>query len=120
MAETNGVVELLEAGLKASGLRSKVIANNIANLNTPGYRRQEVRFETLLAKALESPSGANIRKVKPEIFEPRSTPVSGNGNDVNLDAEVGEMIKNGAAYKAYVRLLNRVYKQMELAIDGRV
>ncbi len=119
MAEGNSINELLEAGLKASALRSKAIANNIANLNTPGYRRKAVKFEDLLTKALESPGKFDPREIEMEIFEPRSTPTDTHGNDVSLDGEVGEMIRNGAMYKTYVRLLNRMYKQMELAIRGQ-
>ena len=48
-----------------------------------------------------------------------NTTVDSRGNDVDLDVEVGEMIKNGARYKMYVRLLNKMYKQMEMAIGGR-
>ena len=40
------IVDYLEAGLKVSGLRGKVIANNIANLNTPGFKRSAVEFES--------------------------------------------------------------------------
>ncbi len=119
MAETDHVVELIGAALRATGLRGKVIANNIANLQTPGYRRKEVRFEQLLARVLDSPGEADLQGIQGEIFEPRSTPVNSQGNDVSLDVEVGEMVKNGAIRKTYIRLLNKIYRQMELAITGQ-
>jgi len=111
-------VEILQAGLKATGLRGKAIAGNIANLDTPGYRRKDVRFEEFLQSALKR-SGADLDDVQAEIFEPRTGPVDHLGNDVDLDVEVGEMVKNGAMYKTYVRLLGRIYRQMESAITGR-
>lgn len=116
MADGNRVVQLLEAGLRASAMRSKTIANNLANIETPGYRRKDVRFEDLLAGAINSSGEIDLSKVTAEIYEPMTTPVDSRGNDVSMDSEIGQMIKNGAAYKAYVRLLNRTYKQMELAM----
>ena len=100
------IVNVLEAGLRGSLLRQKVIANNIANLNTPGYRRQDVRFEETLAK------------VEGELFRPMNTPVDRKGNDVNVDVEVGELMKSVTRHKAYLRLLNKVYKQMEMAMQS--
>ena len=53
-----------------------------------------------------------------DILQPRNTPVDSQGNDVNLEMEVGEMIKNNAMYKTYMRLLAGVYRKMESAIQG--
>ena len=119
MLKADRIVQLLEAGLRGSALRGKVIANNLANLETPGYRRKDVRFAELLADALDSPRGADLTQITPEVFEPLATPVDSKGNDVNLDTEIGEMVKNGALYKTYLRLLNKTYKQMEAAIGSR-
>ena len=52
-----------------------------------------------------------------DIYHPKQTPVKSNGNDVNLESEVGEMVKNTLRHKAYIRLLNKKYHQMELAIN---
>lgn len=46
----NNVTDLLQSGLKAEMLRQKAIAGNVANMETPNYRRVDVRFEELLAK----------------------------------------------------------------------
>ena len=48
MARTDNLLSLLEAGARAEGLRHKAIASNIANLQTPGYRRVDIRFEEFL------------------------------------------------------------------------
>jgi len=118
MAKTTSVTDLLGIGMKAAALRGQVIANNIANLETPGYRRKDVRFEQLLAKALTSSGRIDLAKLQMEVIEPRSTAVNAQGNDVNLDQEIGEMVRNSATYKVYVRLLDKLYRQMELAIAG--
>jgi flagellar basal-body rod protein FlgB len=108
----------LEAGLKAAALRDKVIANNIANLNTPGFRRSQVEFEDLLASAMESSKTSELEGLEPKVVQPMDAPVDASGNDVSLDTEVGEMVKNGAAYKTYMRILGRIYRQIEYAIRG--
>jgi len=111
------IVGLLEAGIKAEGLRQKAIADNIANMQTPGYRRKDVKFETLLAKALDSSGMVDTDEIEPELFQPKNTPVNSNGNDVDLEVEIGEMVKNTLRYKTYIRMLNKYYRQIERAIN---
>jgi flagellar basal-body rod protein FlgB len=113
------LVGLLDAGIKAEEVRQRTIAGNIANLETPGYRRLDVRFEELLAKALKSARVADVGDVEPEIFQPRSTPIRSNGNDVNMEMEIGEMLKNSSRETAFVRLLRKKFAQIENAITIR-
>jgi flagellar basal-body rod protein FlgB len=119
MPKTNNIFDLIEAGIRAESIRQQAIANNIANLETPGYRRMDVRFEQLLEKALDSTGKVDLSEIEPEFYRPMRSPVKSNGNDVNLEAEVGEMVKNSIRYKALVRLLSKKLKQIELAIDVR-
>jgi len=118
MAKT-GIVELIEAGLRAEGLRQRTIANNTANLQTPGYRRLDVKFEQLLSKAIESGGELELEELEPEVFEPKNTAVNSSGNDVNLEGEVGALIKNSIRQKAFVRLLSKKYSQIDQAINIR-
>ena len=117
MSKTNNIVDFLEAGIRTEMLRQKAIANNIANLETPGYRRIDVKFEQLLAKALNSPGAVDLSKIEPQTHQPQQTPVKSNGNDVSLESEVGQMVKNTLRYKAYIRLLSKKYNQMQLAME---
>ena len=117
MSDISKIMSLLEAGIKAEGLRQKAIANNIANLNTPGYRRVDVKFEEQLIKAMNSNGEVDPDKIKPVFYQPKKTPVKSNGNDVNLETEVGEMVKNSLRHKAFIRLLSKKYKQMEAAMS---
>jgi flagellar basal-body rod protein FlgB len=117
MSKTNSIVDIIEAGIRAENLRQRAITNNIANLETPGYRRIDVKFEQLLAKCLDSSGEVDLGEIEPQIYRPEQTPVKSNGNDVNLEAEVGHMIKNTLRHKAYIRLLGKKYKQIELAMD---
>ncbi len=116
MSKTDSIIAIVGAGLRAESLRQKAIANNIANLETPGYRRVDIKFEDLLAKCLDSSGQVDLSEVEPEIYRPKETQVKSNGNDVDLGAEVGHMIKNTLRYKTYIRLLNKKYQQIQLAI----
>ena len=110
------IMNYLEAGLKAESTRQKAIANNIANVNTPGYRRSDIRFEELLAKAIGSKGEIEPSELEPEFYQPKTTQVKANGNDVAMDTEVGELVKNSLRYKTYIQLLKKKYRQMEMAI----
>ena len=117
MSKINNIVDIIEAGIKAESLRQKTIANNVANLHTPEYRRVDVRFKELLAKALDSSKPVDLERLEAEIYQPNQTAVKSNGNDVSLEFEVGEMVKNTLRHKAYIRLLQKKYQQIELAIN---
>ena len=117
MDSRTGMIGYLEAGLKLARLRGKAIAGNIANLNTPRYRRLAARFSQELQKALAS---GKPDALDGELFHPMNTEIRGDGNDVDLDMEVGEMIQNSAMYKTYMRVLAKTYRQMELAMRSQL
>jgi len=117
MSKINSVVDFLDAGIKAEQLRQKAIANNIANLQTPGYRAVDVKFEELLSRAFSADGKVDTEEISPDIYQPGVTPLKSDGNDVSLEAEVGKMVKNSLKHTTYVRLLKKLYDQMNLAIN---
>jgi flagellar basal-body rod protein FlgB len=110
------VLNYLEAGIKAEGARQKTIANNVANVNSPGYRRSDIRFEELLTKAIAAKRDLDPSKLEPEFYQPKTTPIRANGNDVALDMEIGEMVKNSLRHKTYLLLLKKKYQQLTEAM----
>jgi flagellar basal-body rod protein FlgB len=117
MSKAESIVDLINAGIRAQTLRQKATANNIANLETPGYRRVDVKFEELLAKCLHSSEEFDLDEIEAQLYRPKSTPVKSNGNDVSLEAEIGRMIKDTLRHKTYIRLLSKKYNQIDLAIN---
>ncbi len=111
--------KLLEAGLRAESLRQNVIAGNIANIATPNYKSVSVKFEEALAKAIEQGKEKEISELKGELYTPRKTAVNSNGNDVDLDVEVSEMVKNTLRHKTYTLLLKKRYFQIREAINTK-
>ncbi len=117
MSKANNIVDIIAAGIRAESLRQKTIANNVANLRTPEYRRIDVKFRELLSKALSSSGDVDLKEIEAQIYQPKKTEVKSNGNDVSLEFEVGQMVKNTLRHKAYIRLLQKKYQQIELAIS---
>ena len=113
--KTTNIMGYLESGIRAEGLRQKAIASNIANSETPGYQRVDIRFATLVAEAMEG--RGEPEEIEAELFKPMDTAVNSKGNDVNLDSEIGEMVKNSLLQKTYMKLLARKYRQIETAMS---
>jgi flagellar basal-body rod protein FlgB len=72
----------LESALDGLSMRQKAIANNIANINTPGYTAERVSFEDALAQSVANGNGA-VSATMARSLEPTNE----NGNNVNLDTE---------------------------------
>jgi flagellar basal-body rod protein FlgB len=109
-------IDTLGQVLDASGLRHRVIAQNVANVNTPGYQRREVAFEEELAKALAQPGTAKPVIAKVVLSD---GPERADGNNVDIDREMGELAKNGLLYQAAAQLLNSRLASLRAAITGR-
>ncbi|MDO8303408.1 MAG: flagellar basal body rod protein FlgB [Sedimentisphaerales bacterium] len=117
MANDMSVISYLESGIKTEATRQAAIASNIANMNTPGYRRVDVKFNEVLAQKIESGAVLDADEAQPELFQPRKTAVSSDGNDVAFDTEIGEMVKNSIRHKTYTRLLAKKYQQYDIAMN---
>src|SRR5437868_1293528 len=83
--------------LDVAALRHRVIAQNVANVNTPGYRRRAVEFEGDLAKALATPGPTPL--VKPKVVI-EDGPERVDGNTVDIDREMNALAKNALLYQA--------------------
>lgn len=120
MADNNiSTTDLLQAGLRAESQRQGAIASNIANIDTPGYRSLRVKFEQALEKAVKKGDVEDVSNVKTELYSPNQTVLKSNGNDVDLDAEVSEMVKNTLRHKTYTLLLKKSYGQIRAAINTK-
>ena len=110
------VMDLFTAGMRAESQRQQTIANNIANINTDGFRRSEINFDDVLAKALDKKGSFDPATLKTEVFQPEDTPINEFGSDVGLDTEVGEMAKNSLRHRTYMLVLKKKYQQMDEAM----
>ena len=112
---------LLEKMLDVSSIKHKVIANNIANVNTPGYKKMEVSFADQLEKAVNESSMNKFDTFQPKIViskEDTSETVRNDGNNVDMDKEVSSLVKNTLSYSIFTQLLAKKYEGIKSAIEG--
>jgi len=119
MSEPVNLETLLTRGMDAAALRQQVIADNIANVDTPGFKAQGVRFESLLSDAVESNDGDALRDIEAEVYK-LALKGGANGNNVAMEREMSEMIKNTTRYKVFMRLLAGKYRKMQMAFTGKI
>jgi flagellar basal-body rod protein FlgB len=125
----------LERVLDAAALRQKAIAENIANVDTPYYKRSDVRFEELLQKSLQAESVApfvgkrtDVRHLKigsdnplpePTIIIDEHSAMNNNQNNVDIDSEMALLAKNQLRYNVVVDQVVHQFKMIRTALDGR-
>lgn len=124
----------LEKALEGTALRHRAIANNIANVDTPGYKRMEVYFEEELQRALSGNGIAGRRThpahlpigsadpagVTPTVVTDPSTSYRLDGNNVDIDIEMAKLAKNTLLYNALVQEVAAELGRLRTAItEGR-
>jgi flagellar basal-body rod protein FlgB len=106
--------------LRVADRNHAVIANNLANLNTPGYRAERVRFARQLDAILDQQGRLlSGQRIETEVYRPMFADVSADGNDVSLEREVVELNKNALKMRLYLAVLGARIRKMRAAIDGR-
>ena len=100
------------AGLSA---RQNAIANNIANIETPGYQARKVKFEEALSSAVAH--GQSPSTVSPSV-QNSLEPTRINGNNVNLDEETLSHIDTTMRYQLTLRAMDSKYSMLRDAIKG--
>lgn len=123
------IINLLEAGLNGLSLRNKVLADNIANVDTPNFKRSDVKFENVLQDALKTPNPGNIelKRTSPLhiagirgfsdsfIYTDHSTAFRNDGNNVDIDLEMARLAENTLQYNALATSLTshlNMYRQV--------
>ncbi len=103
---------LLRQAMGAYALRSRTLANNVANLATPGYERLGVAFEEALQQARRSPEGIE----DPSRFAPR---VRAEGRPPLLEDEMMELADTQMRTQLATRALSEHFALMRTGITGR-
>jgi flagellar basal-body rod protein FlgB len=107
------VTDILYKNLNFRAQRQKVIAGNIANINTPNYKTKELSFDNILKKSTSSDLKLSItnknhipfeiEKINNEkynMYEVQGITEQNDGNNVNLDTQMGDMAKNTMLFNA--------------------
>lgn len=124
-------IAVLEKGLDATTLRHRTIANNIANVNTPGYKRRGVLFERELKEALSRKQRFQAKTTHPEhirftitdpqdifpkIFTESRTFYRNDSNNVDIDTEMANLAKNQIMYNAITERISGKFRRLRNVI----
>lgn len=112
-------VVLLSKLLDLTATQNKVIANNIANANTPGFKKYDVSFQKELVKAVDSKNIDKIKNVQETITLSGDKSARKDGNNVDLDKELVSFYQMSDRHNIYLEILSQKFKGMVAAIQGR-
>lgn len=106
--------------------REEVLMNNMANVDTPGFKRTDVRFEDEFRKKLVEASGSKNSRAIPDAiaesdytFYSRDDSARVDENNVNMDVEQTEFARSGLQYQYLMQSVNMDFKLLQTAIKGQ-
>jgi len=127
-------MDVIQRGLSASWMRNAVIRNNIANVETPGFKASVVEFESLFARAIQEGGfvgartheghrdfgSGNLNAIRPMVFQSRDLSMRADGNNVDIESENVRMAQNSLYYNTLMERLNSEIRRLRMAInEGR-
>ena len=121
-------IDRLTTGLEYTNRRHEILAKNVANLETPGYRALDMTFDDYLKPARIAPGEvAQLTTGAGATGDPRARVVyaadgapRNDGNDVNLDRQMARLAENTLFNHTLVQLLASRFATVKQAISGRV
>ena len=125
---------LAQKSLNASALRHQVISDNIANIDTPHYKRKSVVFEAEINRVLKESSREQyplltrhskhipgtqlktIAEVQPEVRREFDTNYRNDKNNIDIEKEMSAQVKNSLHYNAVATLVNKNFSLLKSVI----
>lgn len=117
--------------LDSSALTQRVIANNVANVNTPGFKKSHVSFQDQLRRAIDSKSPAmatsdprhlggreDIARVSPKVVQERDTTMRNGQNNVDVDQEMVNLAANEIMYDFSAKSVSGRFTTLSYVIKG--
>ena len=98
----------LERYMDLLSARQKLVASNVANADTPGYRTQDIDFQSEFVNAMGGP---------PRVSEVNDLPVKNDGNNVNLDREARLLAENALRFQVASQLMKSQIRAVRSAIS---
>jgi flagellar basal-body rod protein FlgB len=108
------ILSVLQFALDGVSQRQQVVANNLANADTPGFTAQQVNFESSLQQALGSPNGGQATL---SVTDSAAAPGS-NGNNVDTGGQLVAADQATLQYQTMVEMLNAQYRLIQGAAGG--
>ena len=108
----------MEYALNSLSLRQQVLANNIANAQTPGYTAQDVSFEGQLAGILDGQQSVVTPTEAGSVVDAPDVSARSDGNTVGVDSEMGKLSETNVMYDALTQLTADRLSILKTAITG--
>lgn len=102
--------------LTATAARHRVLVNNLANSDTPGFIRQDVPFERALADAVGTNNYSNFDL---PVIEDKTDAPRADGNNVSMERELSELNKNAMMHQVGLQMLQAKLAMERMAVTGR-
>lgn len=119
-------INVLDKAADAAWMRNEVISNNIANVDTPNYKRQDVAFEGELSRALSKMKYKSMDEKVDNLVTSSLTPTTYtdhggysyriDGNNVDIDTENVELARNQIKYNALVESFNQEFANLKMVM----
>jgi flagellar basal-body rod protein FlgB len=119
MAVTPSQFDLLSKVIDVTVLRHKVLSQNVANVNTPGYHKLDISFDDQLTEHMRHHGNQGIASLDPQIVEDTTTPARLDGNNVDIDREMMRLNKNTLLNNTYLQIVAAKTAMMRRAISGQ-
>jgi len=123
------ITALIEKGMDLRLQRQNLLASNLANVNTPGYRRKDITFEDKLRSAMEMKGmsvsrtsenhlggGRNLVAVAPDLVIPARTAINNDLNSVDMESELSQMSRNRLLYEVLIQAMTKKMQLLEYTI----
>ncbi len=119
------LVDGLRQALDVYAARQRVLTENVANVETPGYRARDVDFHAALARAFSASQAGEAgtratpaEAAPPPVIVDRDATLKADGNSVDLDSQMARLSENAYRITALSRMLARHYDTLKQAING--
>ncbi len=99
-------IDVMNKALDATMLRVNVLSNNIANAETPGFKREDVRFQGVLQQKIDTYGYENVsaEMLSSEVYTDReSVSMRIDGNNVDIDTEMSELAQTKLRYDTLIQ-----------------
>ena len=117
--QSDATQAMLTKVLDATALRHRVLANNLANVNTPRYHRQDVDFGAELAEAVKKGGADGAANMVLDVKIDNVSPERWDGNNVQLETELSSISENSLQYQTAMQVLNIRMQLQRMGITGR-
>ncbi len=120
-------INILNKAASASWTKNEIIANNIANVDTPEFKRSDLNFENLLKDAMtqrgtknmdKKVGNINLNKLNPEIYtDYEELSYRYDGNNVDIDTENAYLADNQIKYYTYLDAINQEFDRIKMVLQ---